>query len=101
MIRNYILDYNEKGIAKHSVIQMEDRGLGAEYAAVQAVRYIQCNGWVPVSVIEMEGNYALEELERAADKPPASKKDRIHWFEDRAEALKTLPQDFHRMKEFR
>lgn len=100
MFRNYIVDYNEKGIAKHQVFQANSMGMPAEETAEMMVDYIRMNGWIPVNVVEIKGTLTLEELKRLAERPPEKGVEWFVWYQDKPEAIKTLPQDLHRIKEF-
>ena len=99
MIRNYIVDYNEKGVAKHQVFQAFSFGT-PESDAYMMVEYIRQNGWVLVQVVEIMGSYTLDSLRELSDQPPAPDISSVTWYLDKAEAIKTLPQDIERLKEF-
>lgn len=100
MFRNYIIDYNEKGIAKHQVFQTPAMGMTAEKSAEMMIDYSRLNGWVPVNVVEVKGTFTIEGLKHLAENPPQPGIEYFIWYQDRPEALKTLPQDIHRMKKY-
>ena len=70
MFRNYIVDYNEKGIAKHQVFQAPAMGMTPEKSAGMMIDYIRLNGWVPVNVVEIKGSFTIDELKNLAERPP-------------------------------
>ncbi|MCI7304341.1 MAG: hypothetical protein SOR93_09630 [Clostridiales Family XIII bacterium] len=100
MFRNYIVDYNEKGIAKHQVFQAPAMGMTPEKSAGMMIDYIRLNGWVPVNVVEIKGSFTIDELKNLAERPPEKGIECFIWYQDRPEAIKTLPQDIHRIKKY-